>query len=261
MKRLVTSCVMMGLMALTASAAPLPSDDFNDDSMNTSLWNLYEDDYSIAWLDETNQRLELRSASNITGDRVAVYVANGWGFSTEENFSFRADFHNSFTSLGEAWVEVLIGIGKGTDLAEIYSNNAIVDADWDKSSEDSQTNTFFGYSYCIDDVEFWSEEERSLNDGTLYVSYDAAADELYLSHTGYGQSNASDTISGLLKGLWGCEVVTPFIGGDVENAILDSGEAYLDNFIVDGGTVVPEPATICLLSLGSLVLLRRKTKA
>ena len=259
MKKLITICTVVGLMVFTTSAAyaALKSDNFNNDLRDPALWNLYEEDSDNAWLDETNQHLELRSTVNV-GDSVAVYFANGWGLSPAYNFSFKADFHNSFTT-GDVntWATVILGIGKGSDPATIKGNNAIVEAAWDKWGEyNPSPYSVFGYSYTVDGNESESsfQETRYSSDGTLYVSYDAAEDELYLSHTGYGEPNASDTISGLLKDKWGGDVVTPFIGGDVENVALDSGVAYLDNFVVD----VPEPATICLLGLGGLLLSRNR---
>jgi hypothetical protein len=261
MKRLILICLAVGLMvfANSASYATLPSDNFNDNSRNTAIWGLYEDNHSNAWLDETNERLEMRS-TGAAGDFAAVYVANGWSLSTTEDFSFKADFHNSFTSeVLYAWATVIIGIGKGSDLATIRGNNAIVEAAWERGSEyELPPYSVFDYSYTVDGNESWSGETRYSSDGTLYVSYDTTSDELYLSHTGYWEINASYTIPGLLKGEWGGDVVTPFIGGDAENAALASGEAYLDNFVVESGTFVPEPATICLLGLGALSLIRRK---
>jgi len=103
------------------------------------------------------------------------------------------------------------------------------------------------------------QKPRSLTDGTLYISYNAAADELYLSDAGYWATNAFVAIPGLLKGEWGGGVVSPDLTGEA-NVALASGDAYLDNFVVDSGTIVlvPEPATIGLLGLGALGLLKNR---
>jgi len=263
MKKLITISTVLVLMVVTTSVTyALPSDNFDNNSID-AIWNLYEDDPGNAWLDETNHRLELRSTA-VTEDSVAVYVANGWGFSPAHNFSFKADFHNSFTSDDPAWATVMLGIGKGSDLATIRGNNAIIDAAWDRGDEYNQPQySVFGYSYTVDGNESESSfhETRGSSDGTLYVSYDAGEDELYLSHTGYGKDKASDTIPDLLNDKWGGAVVTLFIGGDVENVVaLDSGVAYLDNFVIDSGTIIPEPVSAAIMTLASLFVALKRRK-
>jgi hypothetical protein len=80
---------------------------------------------------------------------------------------------------------------------------------------------------------------RESNDGTLYISYDAGAGELYLSHTGYGKT-AADVNVNVLNSIWQGSVVSPFLGGTVDytSIMVNSGDAYLDNFVVDSGTVI-----------------------
>ena len=240
MKKLITICVVA---AMTSVAYALPSDDFNDNSMNTSMWNLFESDPCNEWLDETNHRLEMRSTAD-ANDTGAVYFANGWGFSTMNNFSFKADFHNSFTSDIDisTWANVMLGLTKGSNLAEAKENFAIIQAAWDTgfSPPSPPPYSVFDYasSYAIDGNESSFQEQRDSIDGTLYVSYDAGADELYLSHIGYWKTNASGIIPGLLKGEWGSASVSLFLGGSTDVS-LDSGVAYLDNFVVDSGTIVP----------------------
>ena len=102
------------------------------------------------------------------------------------------------------------------------------------------------------------EITRSSDDGILYISYNTILDELYMSDTGYGTTNAFVTISGLLRGEWKADVVSPILSGDAENVVLTSGDAFLDDFVVESGTIVPEPTTICLLGLGALSLIRKK---
>ena len=226
--RAICPVVLWMVLATSVTYGSL-SDNFDDNSRDPSLWSLSEQNHSRVWVDETNQRLELRSTGSATGEG-AVYLANGWGFLTTDDFSFRVSFHNAFVSDPQvpAWASAMLGLTKGTDLASTMSACALIGAAWD-------TGTVFNYSYFAGG-EHAFDEERTSTDGTLYLSYDAGADELYLSPTGYGKANASATVSGIVKGQWHASIVRPFLGGSTDVA-LNSGDAYLDNFVVDSGTV------------------------
>ena len=232
MKKLITICVVA---AMTSVAYALPSDNFNDNSMDTSLWSLYQESPNV-WLDETNGRLEVRSTADVNGATV-IYLANGWGFSTTDDFSFKADFHCSSPS-GYCEFGTMLGLGKwGGDPTTIKKNNATIDAS-SFSDEYGSRMHFSGNKTTDGNHVSESRKTRSQDDGTLYISYDANKDELYLSDTGFWAANAWVTIPGLLKGEWGSAVVIPFLGGGyVRNIALNSGDAYLDNFVVDSGTV------------------------
>ena len=242
MKKLIAICVVVGMMVFATSAAyALPSDDFNNSTMDT-LWTLYEDDPDNAWLDETSGRLEFCSTAS-ADDAVALYIANDWGFLPTSDFSFKVDFHYDST----ASASVLLGLGKDEE------NDVWLDAGYEESA-------FF----CWDAIAGGSiidanEKSRSSNDGILYISYDASEDDLYVSDSGYGAGNAWGTISDLVRGTWDADMVSPLLGGEACEA-LPSGVAYLDNFIVNSGVIIPEPATVALLGLGSLVLLYRRRK-
>jgi hypothetical protein len=243
MKRLlILSAVSLLTIVTTSLADVLPSDNFNDNSMNTSMWNLFQESPNV-WLDETNQRLEVCSTADVNGAAV-VYYANGWGFLTANNFSFKVDFHCMPPPSGYCEFGTMLGIGKcGGDPITLRNNNAAIDA---SSWADEYEN---GMHFCADkttDGNLVEEGHKTRNqdNGILYISYDANKDELYLSDTGYWAANAWVTIPGLLKGEWGSAVVIPFLGGSyVWNISLNSGDVYLDNFVVDSGTVVPNPAT------------------
>lgn len=71
-----------------------------------------------------------------------------------------------------------------------------------------------------------------------------------------GPGSARFTIYNVVQGEWG-GLIGPFLGGWSDGMVLASGEAHLDNFIVDSGNVIPEPATLSFLALGSLALLRK----
>jgi hypothetical protein len=229
MKKLITICVMA---AMTSVVYALPSDNFNDNSMNTSMWSLYQQGPNV-WLDETNQRLEVRSTADMNG-AAAVYFANGWGLSTAANFSFRADFH-CISPSGYGEFGTMLGLCKIGDIATGSSNSATIAA---TSYEDEM---HFSCDKNTDGVHVEEgNKTRSQIGGTLYISYDSSEDKLYLSDTGYWAANAWITIPGLLKGEWDSDVVRTFLGGSfTQNVALASGDAYFDNFVVDSGTIAP----------------------
>lgn len=249
MKKLITICAVAVMVFATSAAYALPSDSFDDETMDTSLWSLYLEAPGSAWLDETHERLEFRSTAS-ADDVAALYIANDWGFLPTADFSFNVGFHYSSTISGS----VLLGLAK-----DIEDNDVWLEAGYGEGKA----------HFCWDafvDGSFYDGEDgksRGLDDGTLYISYDATEDELYLSDSGYGSGSAWGTISGLVQGAWGADIVSPLLGGCAGDpgGALPSGVAYLDNFVVDSGTYIPEPATIALLGLGSLVLIRRKRTA
>ena len=179
----------------------LPLDNFNDNTMNTTLWTLYEDDPGNAWLDETNQRLEFRSTVS-ADDVAALYIANDWGFLPTADFSFKVDFHYSSTVSGS----VLLGIGKDEE------NDVWLEAGYGESA-------FFCWDAILNgSIIGENEKPRSSNDGTLYISYNAATDNLYVSDIGYGAGNAWGIIPLLVQWAWGADMVSPLLGGSANGA-------------------------------------------
>ena len=176
----------------------------------------------------------------------ALYIANDWGFLPTADFSYKVDFHYSSTVSGS----VLLGIGKDEE------NDVWLEAGYEESA-------FFCWDAIVGGFAIdANEESRSSNDGTLYISYDASEDDLYVSDIGYGAGDAWGTIPNLVQGVWDADMVSPLLGGSTGDLgeALPPGVAYLDNFIVNSGAIIPEPATVALLGLGSLVLLYRPRK-
>ena len=150
----------------------------------------------------------------------AFYVANGWNFDVAEDFEVKVDFHYSDTS-STGWVEMA--------LENTKDNYVSLSAGFDGSE------AYFYYEKAVDGNVVYGQTTRDLNDGTLYISYNASADELYLSFTGYGDVNAWQTIS------WSSGPVSIAIGGGTELVELKQGEAYLDNFEVTAATLIGWP--------------------
>jgi len=162
------------------------------------------------------------------GSPQAVYIANRWSFDVTGDFEVKADFHYSGISDRDGWV--------GINIENDEDNYVSISAGCDNNEP------YFYYEKVVDGNPASGQEVRGSDDGTLYISYDAIADELYISSTGYGEPNAWQTISGLLQGQWTSEPVYVVIGGGSDGAVLDgSGEAYLDNFEVGTATLLGWP--------------------
>jgi hypothetical protein len=168
----------------------------------------------------------------------AAYLANGWSIDAAEDFEVKADFHYSSISQRDGWVGITI------ENDDVYAALSV--------GSDS------GAAYYYADTNSISEQSsRVSDDGTLYVSYDSTLDELYLSYTGYGVSDAWQTISGMLQSSGSVSVS---IGGGSDNVELVLGNAYLDNFEVTTASLLGwPPATDLdedgLIGLGDLVIL------
>ena len=200
----------------------LLADDFKD-GVAPPLWQAYEPDEQKIWVEETNGRLEVR-ASEAADNINAAYVSNGWRLDVTNDFKMKVNFHYGKRSAGDSWVMIALAPSLEQPISRIITFEAgCLDYQW-----------FYLYE-AIDGT--WRTEEtsdRSSDDGTLYVSFSADKDELYLGFSGYGKSNAWWTVAGLLKGRWGNAPVYVGLGGGSDQASLDAGDAYLDDFVVSG---------------------------
>jgi hypothetical protein len=156
------------------------------------------------------------------------YSANGWGIDANEDFQTKVDFHYDTAGSSAAWVGMTIH----KDLNNYISIQAGADGNV----------PYFWYEKIIDgNVVSSAQTSRASNDGTLYISYNAALDELYLSYSGYGAADAWQTITGLLAGRWLSEPLSIDLGGGTDGGGIDDGQAYMDNFEVTTGVPVGWP--------------------
>jgi hypothetical protein len=178
-------------------------------------------------LDEVNQRLELTTTGRHT-EFSSFYTANGWDFNTAQNFAVNIDFHYSGVSTEQGWIGICISDD---------SNYVTISAGSDSNG------SYFYYDTAVDGNVISEKEPRTADDGTLYVSFDSALKTFYLSHTGFGASDANSSA----QGLW-LEPVKVSLGGGSTGAYLESGEAYLDSFEVNDAVLLGwPPATDCNL--------------
>jgi hypothetical protein len=204
------------------------ADDFEDGDP-VPLWQVYEPAPGLARMRETNGRLELLVPTAPEERVSAAFLSTGWALDCSQDFNVKVDFHFMALDAGEAWVS--IGV---TPDAETPIRRRM---EWAAGCLDNEPVHTGNRADGLGFATWWSA--RGCDNGTLYLSYDAAGDELYLSYTGYGPANAFRTVPGLLKGYWAGRPVFIVLGGGSEGIALTGDEACLDNFSVDAGVVIP----------------------
>jgi hypothetical protein len=163
------------------------------------------------------------------GRNQASYIANGWNLGTSEDAAVKVDFHYSDVSATAGW----IGVSVGDD-----TNYVSISAGSDSNA------SYYYYEGYVDGNMVSEKEPRTSNDGTLYVSYDSASRNFYLSHTGFGGGNAYIwQTSNPLCGQWGLPIDVS-VGGGASGIAIGPGKAYLDSFeVVKAGLLGWPPAT------------------
>lgn len=201
-------------------------DNFDDNEKN-AIWRVYTDDSDNCSLVETNHRLEL-CAKPAAADAMAMYVSNAWRFDPSADFSMRVDLQYTLLTYARGWVgfgvtpnadkprERQIGIGIGA--ADLYAH--------------------FQYRMIEDTAVDVGIAPRLANSATVYMSYNALADELYISDAGYGPLNAWMTFPGLVRGCWEGKPLYIWAGGSSDGLNVAAGQAFLDNLLIESGDVL-----------------------
>lgn len=229
------------------------SDNFNDNALG-SYWTLLEDSHSTLRLVEQNNRLEViaNQPTSVTTD--AIYLSNGInGFQISTGHDFLISIDYSYTGMAAPGsglfdaISLVLGVGRdldGTDSAAIGVAR-------------TRFNTLStGAAYRTDDVQTAALIGSAQPNGTMFVSYDAANDDLLLGLTIGGFFKLEDTV----VGKWHASSLWVSFGARGNGSTRVSGNASLDNFQITEGdvTAVPEPATSTLfLAAGALCLWRR----
>jgi hypothetical protein len=200
------------------------SDDFEDGKM-ASMWRLLNDDPNNAALAEVNGRLEYRSNS-VSSGKFAGYVSSGWRLDATKDFSFRTSTYYDLKTLAGGWIGLGLGID-GENPRKYCVEMGI-----------GCSNLLQAYQYNVYDEGMPADSgrvSRFKTTCTLYFSYTAENDTLYISDSGYGVENAWMTFPDLIQGRWEAESVYIYLGGHSEELQITAGHAYIDNLIVDKG--------------------------
>ena len=218
----------------TSADVPVTADDF-DDGVKGDMWYLIEEDPQAVWLDETNQRLEVRCV-DAPGDLDADCYSRGWRLSTAQDFAVQVDWHHSAVlPNGECGAYLMVANPEDMD--------SEVDVDvyncYGETGYETESNNIDGQ----DDYHYHGP--RAVDNGKFYVSYDSGNDRLHLSVNGYWQpedANSGDwVLDGVVHGSWAADSVVIRLGAWAFSATVASGEVYFDNFEVRQGTLVVPP--------------------
>ena len=206
----------------------LPLDNFNDNRRG-AMWRLFVEGYDNTWVVEDVNRLNVRATGDVNNS-IAFYISNGWSFDLNEDFAVEIDFLYSGISDRDGWAELAV-----------EDNDSYVSI----SAGSDGNQPYYYYEAVVDGNIVFEKESRASDDGTLYITYEADSNNLYLSHTGYGDANSYlwQTVSNPLKVVWTDDVKVN-VGGGSEIVKLEAGQAYLDNFEMrNAGLLSWPPAT------------------
>ena len=213
----------------TPTASPdrwIIHDDF-DDNEQGGIWRAYAQDANTCQVIETNGRLELLTICE-TQNAFAGYLANAWRLSPGDDFALRVDFHYDLRTHEKGRINIGLTPNEEDPRAERFD---------------------FGVSCANLYSNYWYEVKNGLSaqtayisrfatDGVLHLSYDAVEDALFIGNAGYGPENAWMTVRDLLQGQWGGRPIYLYLGGSANGLQITPGHAYLDNLLVEKGTVI-----------------------
>jgi len=201
-------------------------ENFDDNERNV-IWRTYADDSTSCTLEETNQRLELRATSAAAGGW-AMYVSNSWRFDPNADFSMKVDLQYTPVTYAKGWV----GFGLTPDAEHPRQQQIGI------GIGASDLSSHFWYTTVNKISSDVSKAPRFSNNATMYMSYRAETDELYVGDSGYGADHAWITFPGLLKGEWGGKPLYIWLGGTADGLSLTSGQAFLDNLLIENGQLL-----------------------
>ena len=217
----------LGTQAPAVSPGQFVVRDTFDDNVRGPMWQVLTDDPNNCAMKEIHQRLELQATSR-TVNASAGFVSRGWRLNPGRDFSMKVDFHYDLMSSAGGWVS----LGVTPDISDPWERHAAIGV----GCADGYANYWYRKQAGLSVNS--ASAERSRADGTFYISYNAATDELYLGLADYGPDDAWSTRTGLLRSEWRNQPVFIWLAGGSDGLAVSSGRVYLDNLLVETGEVI-----------------------
>jgi hypothetical protein len=226
-------------------------DDNFDDNAIGPTWTAIIDAPGVLTINEQNQRLEATATGGGLMTNDAIYLSNGpagFRLATSTDFEIAIDYsfaaHGGFVGALNDAVALAFGVGRdldGTDSAAIafgYTHTLFLG--------NPITTSALGVAYRVNDAQSPVPLNIGPFSGTFVIAYDAIADELTLGVEG----GSSHTLTGMVQGTWNATELFVSFGARGRGFVVNEGQAYLDNFVIRSGSVmpIPEPGTLTLLT-------------
>jgi hypothetical protein len=206
------------------STQPVVQDNFNDNRTGT-LWRAYTDGTG-SQVQEVNGHLEFTATGGVIGG-AAGYVGDKWSIDPNHDFEMRLTLNYDVKSLEGGWLT--FGVTPDpTNPRDRYVSfgigcNTLFPSYWREWKD--------GYEVR------WTFASRLHDRATLYFSYDADTDTIYMAEAGYGADNAWQAVSDQVRNRWGSRPIYVFFGLYTEGAAVGSGHAYVDDFALDSAVL------------------------
>lgn len=224
------STIGVGAEMSATAAVPVVQDNFNDNKRGT-LWKAYTEGSGYQ-VQEVNQRLEFTATAGAIGG-FAGYVGDKWSIDPNHDFEMRVTLNYDVQTYEGGWLTFGVTPDPTKPRNQYVSFgiacNNLLPTYWREWKD--------GYEVR------WTFAGRGHNRATLYLSYNADADTIYMAESGYGADNAWEVVSDCVRNRWGHKPIYVFLGLYTEGAAVSAGHAYVDDFALDSGVLTGAKAT------------------